>query len=134
MNILLTWLRRPFYFLLKATSQLNSNPAVPARFLPDAYFARSVARRPMFLTLDNVVKSPSGRLMAAAGRLFGHRPILSGNDKIFGRCPAGVPATIVRRPGGDRRTTMNPAIIGRSPFGDRAAIAGSFTGAHWVQF
>ena len=32
------------------------------------------------------------------------------------------------------RTTMNPAIIGRSPFGDRAAIDGSFTGAPWVQF
>ena len=30
-------------------------------------------------------------------------------------------------------TTMNPAVIGRSPFGDRAAIAGSFTGVHWVQ-
>ena len=124
----------------KATSQENINSAMHARFLPDAYFTRSVARRPIFLTLNNVVKSPSGRLTATAGRLFGHRPIISANDKIFGRCPADVPATIAQGPGGGRRgpvdcrrTTMNPAVIGRSPFDDRATIAGSFTGGHWVQ-
>ena len=88
---------------LKPTSQLNINRAAAARFLPDAYFVRSVARRPILLTLNNVVKSASGRMTAATGRLFGHRPILSANYKIFSRCPAGVPATIVRRPSGDRR-------------------------------
>ena len=87
----------------KPTSQENINLAVAARFLPDAYFARSVARRPIFLTLNNVVKSPSGRLTAATGGLFGHRPIFSANDKLIGRCPADVPATIARRPGDDRR-------------------------------
>ena len=29
-----------------------------AGFLPDCYFLRSVARRPIFLTLNKVVKSP----------------------------------------------------------------------------
>ena len=89
--------------VLKATSQENINPAVPARFLPDAYFARSVARRPIFLTLNNVVNSPSGCLTAAGWRLFGHRLTLSANDKIFGRCPADVTVTMARGPSGDIR-------------------------------
>ena len=80
---------------IKPTSQENINPAMLARFLLDAYFARSVARRPIFLTLNNV-KSPSGRQTAGAGRLFSHRLILSANDKIFGRCPADVPAMIAQ--------------------------------------
>ena len=63
------------------------DPRIFRRFLPDAYFSRSAAHRPIFLTLNHVVKSASGRLTAAAGRLFGHRPILSSNDQIFGRCP-----------------------------------------------
>ena len=78
------------------------NRAVTCRFLPDAYFSRSAAHQPIFLTLNHVVKSASGRLTAAAGRLFCHRPILSSNDQIFGRCPGGVPAAIIRTPGGHR--------------------------------
>ena len=65
------------------------DPRIFRRFLLDAYFSRSAAHRPIFLTLNRVVKSASGRLTAAAGRLFGHRPILSSNDQIFGRCPGG---------------------------------------------
>ena len=114
-------------------SQYNVNHAVTARFLPDAYFSRSAAHRPIFLTLNHVVKSASGHLTAAAGRLFGHRSISSGNDQIFGRCPAdappmsrrrssGGPAVTIGAPVDRQRTTMNPAIIGRSPFGERAAI------------
>ena len=72
----------------KLTSQYNINRAVTGGFLPDAYFSRSAAHRPIFLTLNHVVKSASGRLTAAARRLFGHQSISSGNDQIFGRCPA----------------------------------------------
>ena len=50
------------------------------------------------------------------------------------RRSSGVPAVTAGSPVDHRRTTMNPAITDRSPFGDRAAIAGSLTGAHWVQF
>ena len=78
------------------------NLAVTARFFADAYFLTSAAHRPIFLTLNHVVKSASGRLTAAAGRLFGRWPILSSNDQIFGRCPGGVPAAIVQTPGGHR--------------------------------
>ena len=104
--------RRLCNILLMPTSQLNSIPAAAVGFLPDADFSRSVACRTIFLTLNNVVKSPSGRLTIAAGRMFGRRSILSGNDQIFGRCPAGVPATIVRSPGSDRRESC------RSPLDD----------------
>ena len=79
------------------------NPAVTAGFLPDAYFLTSADHRPIFLTLNDVVKSGSGRLAASAGRLFGHRPIRSGNDQSSGRCPGGVPPTIGRRPSSDCR-------------------------------
>ena len=78
------------------------NRAVIRGFFTDAYFSRSAAHRLTFLTLNQVVKSASGRLKAAVGRLFGHRSISSGNDQIFGRCPADAPPTIVRRPTGDR--------------------------------
>ena len=84
---------------LKPTSQLNVNRTVTGGFLPDACFSRSAAHRPIFLTLNHVVKSTSGHLTAAAERLFGRRPILSSNDQIFARCPGGVPAAIVRTPG-----------------------------------
>ena len=96
----------PLLSLLKPRSQLNINRAVAARFfaefLPDAYFLRSVGRRPIFLTLNKVVNSPSGHLTITAGRLFSHWPISSSNDQIFGRCPAGVQAAIVHTPGGHR--------------------------------
>ena len=88
--------------LFKADVPRNINRAVTGRFLPDAYFSRSAAHRRIFLTLNHVVKSASGGLTAAAGRLFGHRSISSGNDQIFGRCPTDVPPTIVRRLSGDR--------------------------------
>ena len=78
------------------------NRAVTGRFLPNAYFSRSAGHRQIFLTLNHVVKSASGHLTAAAGRLFGHWSISSGNDQIFGRCPADVPPTIVRTLSGDR--------------------------------
>ena len=86
---------------LKGTSQYNSIPKMAAGFLPDCYFSRSVGRQPIFLTLNKVVNSPSGHLTIAAGRLFGRRTILSSNDQIFGRCPAGTPA-IIRTPGSHR--------------------------------
>ena len=92
-----------YLYQYKPTSQLNSIPAAAVGFLPDADFSRSVARWAIFLTSNNVVKSPSGRLTIAAGRLFGRQPILSGNDKIFGRCPASVPTMIVQSLGGDHQ-------------------------------
>ena len=93
----------------KHMPQENINPAVPTRFLQDAYFARSVAHWPIFLTLNNVVKSPSGCLTAAAGGLFGYWPIFSSNDKIIGRWPTDVQATIARRPGDDRLVGLSIA-------------------------
>ena len=133
--LLLKWLPSFHATKLKPTSQYNVNRAVTGRYLPDAYFSRSAAHRPIFLTLNHVVKSASGRLTAAAGRLFGHRSISSGNDQIFGRCPADAPpmsrrqssggsAVTVGAPVDHWQTTMNPAIIGRSPFGERSAIDG----------
>ena len=111
------------------------NRAVIRGFFADAYFSRSAAHRPIFLTLNQVIKSASGRLTTAVGRLFGHSSISSGNDQIFGRCPADAPPMPRRRSSGGlpvtvgapvdrRRTTINPAIIGRSQFGQRAAIDG----------
>ena len=40
------------------------------------------------------------------------------------RRSAGGPAVTAGAPAGRRRTTINPTIIGRSPFGHRAAIDG----------
>ena len=87
---------------LKPRSQLKINRAVTARFLPEFCWMpilrdRLVAGR-IFLTLNKVVNSPSGHLTITAGRLFGHRPISSSNDQIFGRCPAGVPAVTAGSP------------------------------------
>ena len=76
----------------------------PLDFWPDAYFVTSVGRRPIFLTLNEVVNSPSGHLTITAGRLFGHRPI-SPSKKIhpnFRPMSRQRPAAIVRTPG-DRR-------------------------------
>ena len=86
-----------------------------AGFLPDAYFSRSAAHRPIFLTLNHVVKSASGRLTAAAGRLFGHPPILSSNDQIFGRCPGGDRPDSRRSPLGVQLITAGRQWIPRSP-------------------
>ena len=85
----------------------GGDPRIFRRFLPDAYFSRSVDHRPIFLTLNHVVKSASGHLTATAGRPFGHRLILSSDDQIFGRCP-----------GGDRPDSR------RSPLGVLAITAG----------
>ena len=95
-------IKRSCRFLSNADVTSFINRAVIRGFFADAYFSRSAAHQPIFLTLNHVVKSTSGRLTAAAGRLFGHRPILSCNDQIFGRCPGGVPAAIVQTPGGHR--------------------------------
>ena len=92
-------------------SQYNINRAMAAWFWPDCYFSRSVGRRPIFLTLNKVVNLPSGHLTIVAGRLFGHRPISSSNDQIFGRCPAGVPAAIVGTPGGHRWESCRVLLI-----------------------
>ena len=86
---------------VKPTSQYYVNHSVTSRFLPDAYFSRSAAHQPIFLTFNHVVKSASWCLTAAAGRLFGHLSISSGNDQIFGRFPTDVPPMIVRRLSGD---------------------------------
>ena len=91
-------------------SQYNINRAMAARFWPDCYFSRSVGRRPIFLTLNKVVNLPSGHLTIVAGRLFGHRPISSSNDQIFGRCPNC----------GDRRDSR------RSPLGVLSSAANIF--------
>ena len=82
-----------------------------AGFWPDCYFSRSVGRRPIFLTLNKVVNLPSGHLTIIAGRLFGHRPISSSNDQIFGWCPAGVPAAIVGTPGDHRWESCRVLLI-----------------------
>ena len=126
---------RPYIsYVLMPTSQYNSIPLAIGRFLADCEISRSVAHRPILLTLNNVVNSPSGHLTIAAGKLFGRRPILSSNDQIFGRFPAGVPSGIGRTPGDRPRATMNPAITGRSPFGGCLVIGRIPSGVRWVQF
>ena len=47
------------------------------------------------------------------------------------RRSSGGPPVTVGAPVNRRRTTMNPAIIGRSPFGQRAAIDGFCLGWIW---
>ena len=113
---------------VKPTSQLNLMPAAAAGFWPDCYFSRSVGRRPIFLTLNKVVNSPSGHLTIAAGRLFGRRPILSSNYQIFGRCPGGdrpdswrSPPGVLSIAAGRQWIPQSPAVhlqvTGRSPAG-----------------
>ena len=114
-----------YYFCLKPRSQLSINRAVAARFLLDAYFARSVGRRPIFLTLNKGVNLPSGHLTIVVGRLFGHRPISSSNDQIWilkwpnfrpmsRRCPGGdcqALAEIVGTPGGHHWESCRVLLI-----------------------
>ena len=99
--------------------KLGGDPRIFRRFLLDAYFSRSVDHWPIFLTLNHVVKSASRRLTAAAGRPFGHRPILSSNDQIFGRCPGGDRPDSRRSPLGVLSITAGRQWIPRSPAGDR---------------
>ena len=92
------------------TSQLNINPAAATGFLPDCYFSRSIGRRPIFLTLNKVINSPSGHLTITAGRLFSRQPILSSNDQLFDRYPAGTPCRSRQR-----RSSGLPAVTSGSP-------------------
>ena len=85
--------------------------------LLDACFSRSAARRLIFLTLNNVVKSPCGRLDDRRRETVRPPDDSSWNDQIFGRCPAGVNATIVRSPGGDHRESC------RSPLDDNESCS-----------
>ena len=57
--------------------------------------------RPIFLTLNKVINLSSGHLTIVAWRLFGHGPISSSNDQIFGRCPD-------RRDGNRRDSWQSP--------------------------
>ena len=93
---------------VKPATQLHINPAAAAGFLPDCYFSRSLGCRPIFLTLNKVINSPSGHLTIAVGRLFGRQPILSSNDQIFSRCPAG------------RWSSGLPAVTAGSPVNHRS--------------
>ena len=130
-------------------SQLNINRAVIGGFLPDAYFPRSAAHWPIFLTLNHVVKSASGRLTAAAGRLFSRRPILSSNDQYFQpmswRCPGGnrpdswrSPLGVLSITAGRQWIPRSPAVhlrvTGRSPAGVRPIWVGFGWDSLWYKY
>ena len=110
------------------------NRVVIRGFFADAYFSRSAAHRPIFLTLNQVVKSASGRLKAAVGRLFGHHSISSGNDQIFGRCPADDRPEAYWWPSGFLSIAGGRQWILRSSAGHRSVSVRPSTGSVWVEF
>ena len=114
------------------------NPAVIRRFFADAYFLASADHRTIFSTLNHVVKviqRPSdGHRRAtvrwppdALSRWQNFRPMSR-------RWSAGGPAVTTGAPGGRRRTTINPTIIGRSSAGRRLGIVRPSTGLPWMGF
>ena len=97
---------------VKVTSQLNwicweihGSPADFSR-------ARSVAHRPILLTLNLSDNSPSDHLMITGRRLFGLRLELAPSGQISSRRPTGVPAEIIRAPGDHLRESR------QSPLGE----------------
>ena len=104
------------------------NRAAILGFFADAYFLTSAGHRRIFSTLNHVVKvmqqTPAGRCWETVRpppdslcRWQNFRPMSR-------RRSAGAPAVTAGTPVGRRQTTINPTIIGRSPFGHRAAIYG----------
>ena len=110
------------------------NRAVTGGFLPDAYFSRSADHRPIFLTLNHVVKSASGHLTAAARRPFGHRPISSSNDQIFGRCPGGDRPDSRRSPQDANESHGRLPVTGRSPAGVLPICVGFDWDSLWYKY
>ena len=97
------------------TIQLDSKDdrSIFAGFLPDCDFSRSVGRRPIFLTLNKVVNSPSGHLADFILKW----PNFRWMSRRFHS--AGLPAITYRSPVDLRWERMNPAIACRSPNCDR---------------
>ena len=71
-----------------------------ARFLPDAYFSRSVTHRPIFLTLNNVVNHPAATWRSPPGDCSAAARESCRMAKIFDRCPDGERRISVRPPMG----------------------------------
>ena len=92
-----------FMFVFKADVPRNINHRGGCSIFAGCLFFEIGSSSADFLDLEQCRKPSSGHMTIAARRLFGHRSIFSGNDQIFGRCPADVPPTIVRRATGDRR-------------------------------
>ena len=122
----LPWPRRSALSEGDVTSFIN--PAVTAIFFADAYFLTSADHHRIFSTLNHVVKV---RQRTSAGRRWETvRPPPDSLSRwqnfrpMSRRRSAGAPAVTAGTPAGRRHTTINPTIIGRSPFGHRAAIYG----------
>ena len=106
---------------VKPMSQENINPAMPAWFLPDAYFSRSVARRPILMTLNRSDNWVSDHLPITAGRLYGHWPELAPNGHFSGALSGGHRQGSCRWPLGVPAISSRCREIGGSPSGDLVA-------------
>ena len=104
------------------------NRAVIPRFSSDSCFLASADHRRIFSALNQVVKV---RQRTSAGR---RQVTVRWSPDLFRRWhnfrpmsrrqSAGAPAVTAGPPAGRRRMTINPTIIGRSPFGHRAVTNG----------